>query len=208
MAFYYITQAMLSKNFYGKRIFSPLQEDIIVFHFFSPDKEQKLLVENKLSIQEYTKLREKTFKKLESVICKIVTSDLRTNIFSPEAAQKRLEMFWQSKQFPLKNNLKDILIEQKIGNHKDFLDAKQIQEVASRHNKPWILLKRPKFLSKKTRPRGVYKNADKKTKALIAEIDKEEYEKSKIISITCSEKMAKYLLNKLSEVLKEKFKEE
>ena len=62
---------------------------------------------------------------------------------------------------------------------------------------------------KKTKKlKGVYKNADEGMKELIAKIDEEELNKQKIISITCEEKLARYLLEKLSELLREKVKED
>ena len=205
MPFYYITRAMLAKDHYGRRIFSDLQEDIIVFHLFNQDGIKKIIQQSGFSLKEYEKLRKKTFRKLEKVICELVRFDLKQNVFSPDAAQKELERFWQDKNFPLKENLRDIFIGQEITEgEKEFRGVRKIQDVAEQYQKPWVYLKRPKLSRKKTRPEGIYKNADEKTKKLIAEIDKENYEKSKIVSIICSEKMAKYLLARLSEVLNEK----
>lgn len=208
MSLYYVIAATLAENLRGEKIFSPLQEDIIFFSLFSPDKEEKIFKESKLSLDEYTKLKEKTFKKLESVIFKLVVEDLRSNVFSPELAQKRLEQFWKSKDFPLKENIKDIFIEQEVAPDKEFQRAKKIQRLASRHNKPWIYLKRTKYPKKTKKLKGVYKNADEGMKELIAKIDEEELNKQKIISITCEEKLARYLLEKLSELLREKVKED
>ena len=42
MSLYYVIAATLAENLRGEKIFSSLQEDIIFFSLFSPDKEEKI----------------------------------------------------------------------------------------------------------------------------------------------------------------------
>lgn len=200
MGLWYILQAINVKNDYGKRVFSSLQADIIWFHLFSPDQVGKVIGQLGLPAGEYQDLRKKTFRKLEDVVCSLVKLDLRQNVLSPKTAIKRLARFWEQDDFPLKSRIKDIFIgQQSNAPKKEFRGAKKLQQIARRYSKPWVYLKKNKRPSKPRKPRGVSDNADERVKNLIKKIDRENYERSKLVSIICEENLARYLLRKLEE---------
>lgn len=201
MPFWYITQGMLATDWRGKRVFTDLQEDIIVFHFFSPQQVPELIKENNLSPDEFASLHERTFNKLEDVICSLVKTDLKQNVFRPDRAKKLLERFWQTEDIPLKSKLEKILIGQEFNaSRKEFKDARKLQKIAKRHNRPWIYLKKTKPRKQATNKlKGVHKGADDATRDIIKEIEEDKYQRSKLVSIVCEERFARYILKRLED---------
>jgi len=205
----YVLEAALAKNSRGRRVFTPLQEDIIVFTFFFPQNIGKLVKESGLSPDQFAKLKKKTLRKFEHVICTLVKLDLKQSIFSPHIFCRKLKAFWGKDDFPLKRIITKIFVDCKAeASEKEFKEARGLQNIAERYGRPWIYLKKSRVPVKRGRPKGIYKNADERIRQLIMEIDREEQEKRKLIAIICEQDLAEKLLKKFEEEFEEKILKE
>jgi len=190
---YYILCTMLARNNKGKRIFSPLEEDIIVNEYFNDGKiSESVLKENHLTLQLYRIRKEKVFKKLKRNLIDILRKDFSTS------SKEEIRNFWGNNNFPLKNDLERIFIKTKIVQKSQSIrEGRQIQQSAKRRGMPWLFLQKEKCI-RYNDTAGIYKNADDKTKEIIKRIEKDKSEEE-IISIICDKNMAGKILSFLKE---------
>jgi len=187
---YYILCTMLARNNKGKRIFSPLEEDIIVNEYFNNGEVSKsVLRENHLTLQSYLVKKEKVFKKLKRNLIDILRKD-----FNNTLSKREICNFWGDNSFPLKDDLEKIFIKTKIVQKSQSIqEGKQVQQSAKRRGMPWLFLQKEKPV-KYSNTMGVYKNADDKMKEIIKKIEKNKREEE-IISIMCDKSMAGKILS-------------
>ena len=192
---YYILCTVLARNSNGKRIFSSLEEDIVVNEYFNNDGISRSILEgNHLTPELYYSKKEKVFKKLKRNLIDILRKDFNT------ASEKEVHDFWGGNNFPLKNDMKKIFIKTRIvEKSQDIRRGRDVQQSAKRRGMPWLYLQKEKCIKHNINS-GIYKSADNDVKEIIKKIEKDKKEEE-IINIICDKSMAGKILSLLRENL-------
>lgn len=198
----YVIRALNFRDRNDKPFFDINEYELLSYELFEIGNKAKFIEEYKLNEEEYLKLKDECFQKLEWKIVDLLLTDLKQSIYRPKDYERRLEKIF-GKNYPLKGLCNKLIVQVSRLNRPiyEITKAKEIAQIAEWHDLPWIYIREQK---KNDELWGISKATPLWMKERLKEIDAEEYQKSPI-SIVMSKQMARLLLDILASYIRKMY---